>query len=164
MLFNSINFAIFLPIIFFLYWFVINKNLKLQNILLLVSSYFFYACWDWRFLFLLFFSTFLDYFTGIKMQESSNQKSKQFWFWLSIIINLGFLGVFKYYDFFAISFTVFSNPPLIVLFPFLVIIKEPALKRLPEVSNGISEYLTLILLFNSSARNLTSAIEFQFAI
>ena len=104
MLFNSINFAIFLPIIFFLYWFVINKNLKLQNILLLVSSYFFYACWDWRFLFLLFFSTFLDYFTGIKMQESSNQKSKQFWFWLSIIINLGFLGVFKYYDFFAISF------------------------------------------------------------
>ena len=104
MLFNSLNFAVFLPIVFFLYWFVANKNLKTQNVLLLLSSYFFYACWDWRFLFLLFFSTFLDYFTGIKMSESNTKKGKQFWFWLSIIINLGFLGVFKYYDFFALSF------------------------------------------------------------
>ena len=67
MLFNSIQFAFFLPLVFVLYWFVTNKNLKAQNILLLLASYFFYACWDWRFLFLLAFSTFLDYFTGIKM-------------------------------------------------------------------------------------------------
>lgn len=104
MLFNSLNFAIFLPIVFFLYWFVINKSLKFQNILLLISSYFFYACWDWRFLFLLIFSTVLDYFTGIKMSESKNQATKTFWFWLSISINLGFLGVFKYYNFFIQSF------------------------------------------------------------
>jgi alginate O-acetyltransferase complex protein AlgI len=104
MLFNSLSFAIFLPIVFVLYWFVTNKNLKLQNALLLLSSYFFYACWDWRFLFLLMFSTLLDYYTGLKMQEAQNQKQKQFWFWLSIIINLGFLGVFKYYNFFAESF------------------------------------------------------------
>jgi alginate O-acetyltransferase complex protein AlgI len=104
MLFNSLNFAIFLPIVFILYWFVTQKNLKLQNILLLVASYFFYACWDWRFLFLLIFSTFLDYFTGIKMSASSSRNKKKFWFWLSIIINLGFLGVFKYYNFFADSF------------------------------------------------------------
>lgn len=102
MLFNSINFALFLPIIYVLYWFVTNKSLKAQNILLLVASYFFYACWDWKFMFLLIFSTFLDYFTGIKMNE--NPKLKKFWFWLSIIINLGFLGVFKYYNFFAGSF------------------------------------------------------------
>ena len=104
MLFNSLNFALFLPIVFVLYWFVTNKDLKFQNILLLLSSYFFYACWDWRFLFLLLFSTALDYFTGIKMAEAQNQGNRKFWFWLSIIVNLGFLGVFKYYNFFAASF------------------------------------------------------------
>lgn len=104
MLFNSINFAIFLPIVFFLYWFVANKNYKYQNILLLVASYYFYACWDWRFLFLLMFSTFLDYFTGLKMGEAQTKNNKKFWFWLSIIINLGFLGFFKYYNFFISSF------------------------------------------------------------
>ncbi len=104
MLFNSINFAIFLPIVFVLYWFVTNKNLKLQNALLLVSSYFFYACWDYRFLFLLIFSTVLDYSTGIKMYEAKTKQGKKFWFWLSVGINLGFLGFFKYYNFFVGSF------------------------------------------------------------
>lgn len=104
MLFNSIGFVIFLPVVFLLYWFLTNKNLKLQNILLLLSSYFFYACWDWRFLFLLMFSTLLDYFTGLKMQDANNQKRKRFWFWLSVAVNLGFLGIFKYYNFFAESF------------------------------------------------------------
>jgi len=103
MLFNSINFALFLPVIFMLYWWVNDKSLKLQNVLLLVASYFFYACWDWRFLFLLIFSTGLDYYTGIKMHEANNQNRKKFWFWLSIGANLGFLGVFKYYNFFAES-------------------------------------------------------------
>lgn len=105
MLFNSIDFAIFLPIVFILFWFVTNKNLRLQNALLLVASYFFYACWDWRFLFLLIFSTLLDYYTGLKMQDAKDQKRKRFWFWLSITVNLGFLGVFKYYNFFAESFS-----------------------------------------------------------
>ena len=76
MLFNTLDFAFFLPIVFILYWFVMNKSYKFQNILLLISSYYFYSCWDWRFLFLLIFSTFLDYFTGIKMEESKNQKIK----------------------------------------------------------------------------------------
>ena len=104
MLFNSINFAIFLPIVFFLYWFVANKNYKHQNILLLVASYFFYACWDYRFMFLLIFSTLLDYFTGLKMFDAKTSFGKKFWFWLSIGVNLGFLGFFKYYNFFAESF------------------------------------------------------------
>lgn len=103
MLFNSLSFAIFLPIVFLLYWFVTNRNLKIQNGLLLVASYYFYACWDWRFLFLLLFSTFLDYYTGIKVSESSSNQIRKFWFWTSITINLGFLAVFKYYDFFAAS-------------------------------------------------------------
>ena len=101
MLFNSIGFAIFFPLVYIVYWFL-NKNLKIQNIILLIVSYYFYACWDWRFLFLLMFSTLLDYFTGIKMETDG--KRKKLWFWLSVIINLGFLGVFKYYNFFISSF------------------------------------------------------------
>lgn len=103
MLFNSFNFAIFLPLILIFYWFLTNKNLKAQNILLFIASYFFYACWDWRFMFLLMFSTLLDYFTGLKMEENPNRK--KIWFWLSVFINLGFLGLFKYYNFFTDSFT-----------------------------------------------------------
>lgn len=103
MLFNSIHFAVFLPIVFLLYWIITPQKLKWQNILLMVASYFFYACWDWRFLFLLFFSTFLDFFTGIKMENSSSPTNRKTWFWISIIVNLGFLGIFKYYDFFAVS-------------------------------------------------------------
>ena len=104
MLFNSLSFLLFLPIVFSLYWWVNKKSLQLQNSLLLLASYFFYTCWDWRFLFLLLFSTVLDYFTGIKMAEAKNQGNKKFWFWLSIIVNLGFLGIFKYYNFFVDSF------------------------------------------------------------
>lgn len=104
MFFNSTAFLIFLPIVFSLYWFFVNKNLRLQNVLLLASSYFFYACWDWRFLMLLIFSTLLDYYTGIKMSDAGNQTNKKRWFWLSISINVGFLGIFKYYNFFISSF------------------------------------------------------------
>jgi alginate O-acetyltransferase complex protein AlgI len=104
MLFNTVSFAIFLPIVFILYWFVVYKNLRWQNILLLVSSYFFYSCWDWRFLFLLIFSTLLDYFTGLKMTNAGNGRVRSFWLWLSIVVNLGFLGFFKYFNFFTTSF------------------------------------------------------------
>jgi alginate O-acetyltransferase complex protein AlgI len=104
MLFNSIGFAVFLVLVFILYWFVANKNLKLQNLFLLFSSYFFYSCWDWRFLFLLLFSTLLDYYSGIQIERSSTLTRRKFWFWLSILANLGFLGVFKYFNFFAESF------------------------------------------------------------
>ncbi len=104
MLFNSIGFAIFLPIVFFLYWFATRGNHKLQNILLLIASYFFYSCWDYRFLFLLIFSTTLDYYSGLKIHDAKGKAGKQFWLWLSICINVGFLGVFKYYNFFAQSF------------------------------------------------------------
>lgn len=104
MLFNSVSYIIFLPVVFFLYWFVSNRCLRQQNILLLLSSYYFYSCWDWRFLFLLIFSTFLDYYIGLKMSEAADKAARKYWFWLSIVVNLGFLGVFKYYNFFAESF------------------------------------------------------------
>ncbi len=67
MLFNSIDFALFLPIVFVFYWFVTNKNLKLQNFLIVLASYVFYGWWDWRFLSLILFSTVVDYLIGMNL-------------------------------------------------------------------------------------------------
>lgn len=104
MLFNSLNYLIFFPVVFMLYWWLNNKSLKWQNIMLLIVSYYFYSCWDWRFVFLLAFSTGLDYFSGIIIHEAKTQLKKKIWLFLSIGINLGFLGFFKYYNFFIDSF------------------------------------------------------------
>jgi alginate O-acetyltransferase complex protein AlgI len=104
MLFNSLHFAVFLPIVFLLYWLLPKNKPLLQNGLLLLASYFFYACWDYRFLFLLFFSTVLDYLTGIKIGEATSEIARKRWLCFSISINLGLLGVFKYYNFFVTSF------------------------------------------------------------
>lgn len=109
MLFNSIDFAIFLPIVFILYWFVTNKNLKLQNLLIVVSSYLFYGWWDWRFLSLILFSTLVDYLVGLGLLKQENPTKRKILLWTSIIVNLGFLGFFKYYNFFLDNFiTAFS--------------------------------------------------------
>jgi D-alanyl-lipoteichoic acid acyltransferase DltB (MBOAT superfamily) len=104
MLFNSLGFIIFLPCVFILYWFILNKSYRYQNIFLLFASYFFYAFWDWRFLFLLAFSTFLDYYTGLKIHQSNSPRMRRVWLTISVVVNLGFLGFFKYYNFFATSF------------------------------------------------------------
>lgn len=104
MLFNSIEFGFFFISVFGLYWFVAGKNLRLQNLLLLVVSYVFYSFWDWRFLFLLIFSTLLDYYSGLKIESSQKPNARRAWLWISLGINLGFLGVFKYYNFFIESF------------------------------------------------------------
>ena len=76
MLFNSIDFAIFVPIVFVLYWFVF-KELKSQNILLIISSYIFYAWWDWRFLGLIIISTLVDYTIGLAIAREQSKKSKK---------------------------------------------------------------------------------------
>ncbi len=103
MLFNSYEFIIFLIIVFLLYWFVFDKEVKHQNILILVASYFFYGWWSWKFLLLLALSTLLDYCYGFGVGSENKKKSKLF-LWLSIINNLGILATFKYYDFFATEF------------------------------------------------------------
>ncbi len=109
MLFNSIDFAIFLPLVFLLYWFVTNKNLKLQNFLIVAASYLFYGWWDWRFLSLIFFSTIVDYTVGVKLNNEENNFKRKALLWTSIFVNLGFLGFFKYYNFFQDNFiTAFS--------------------------------------------------------
>tara|TARA_B110000090_G_scaffold90795_1_gene102959 strand:+ start:1989 stop:3437 length:1449 start_codon:yes stop_codon:yes gene_type:complete len=109
MIFNSIDFAIFLPIVFILYWFATNKNLKLQNFLIVAASYLFYGWWDWRFLSLILFSTVVDYTVGRKLRIEENQTKRKILLWTSILVNLGFLGFFKYYNFFLDNFiTAFS--------------------------------------------------------
>lgn len=113
MLFNSIEFLIFLPIVFFIYWFVLSKNLKLQNLWILLASYVFYGWWDYRFLSLIFFSSLVDYFIGIQLSKRHQVNQRRLLLFISLAVNLGFLGFFKYYNFFADSFadafTLFGN-------------------------------------------------------
>ena len=103
MLFNSIEFLLFLPVVFVLYWFVFNKNLKHQNLLILFSSYVFYGWWDYRFLSLIFLSTIVDYFIGLNIPKQDSEKKQKLFLWGSILFNLGVLGFFKYYNFFVNS-------------------------------------------------------------
>ena len=103
MLFNSIEYFYFLPTVYILYWFVFKKDLKLQNLLILISSYFFYGWWDWRFLSLIFLSTVVDYFVGLKIYDSQDNKVKKTYLWISILFNVGLLGFFKYFNFFIDS-------------------------------------------------------------
>ena len=104
MLFNSIDFAVFLPIVFVIYWFVLNDNIKAQNIFLILVSYIFYGWWDWRFLTLIFSSSLVDYCVGMYLSRAETNKKRRSLLLLSIFVNLGFLGFFKYYNFFINSF------------------------------------------------------------
>lgn len=104
MLFNSIDFAIFLPVVFLLYWFVAGRSIRAQNILLIGASYLFYGWWDWRFLSLIIFSTLVDYLVGIGLSKTEEQRKRKLLLWTSISVNLGFLGFFKYYNFFLENF------------------------------------------------------------
>lgn len=102
-LFNSLAFLVFLPVVFCLYWFIFNKRLRWQNSLLLIASYFFYGWWSWKFMGLLALSTFLDYVYGFSV-ASINRKKARLFLWLSVINNLGILALFKYYNFFVQQF------------------------------------------------------------
>lgn len=104
MLFNSIDFAVFLPLVFVLYWFVMNRSLRGQNFLIVVASFTFYGWWDWRFLFLLLFSSLVDYGVGRGLMRWEAPGTRKVLLWTSIIVNLGFLGFFKYYNFFVDNF------------------------------------------------------------
>jgi alginate O-acetyltransferase complex protein AlgI len=104
MLFNSIDFAIFLPVVFILYWFVAQKNLKIQNALIIFTSYVFYGWWDWRFLSLILFSTIVDYTVGQKLKTEEKDLKRKALLWTSIVVNLSFLAFFKYYNFFLENF------------------------------------------------------------
>jgi D-alanyl-lipoteichoic acid acyltransferase DltB (MBOAT superfamily) len=104
MIFNSIDFALFIPIVFVLYWFVFNKNLRIQNLLIVIASYIFYGWWDWRFLSLIFFSSVVDYSVGLGLKKYQEVSKRKLLLWTSILVNIGFLGFFKYYNFFLDNF------------------------------------------------------------
>ena len=105
MVFNSIEFAIFLPLVFALYWFVFNRSVRIQNLFIVIVSYIFYGWWDWRFLFLIAFTSFCSWGSGLLIQKYRTQgKKAKAVSTTNIVLNLAILGVFKYYDFFATSF------------------------------------------------------------
>jgi alginate O-acetyltransferase complex protein AlgI len=114
MLFNSLDFAIFLPIVFALYWFVVQRSLRAQNLLIVVASYVFYGWWDWRFLSLIAFSTLLDFGIGYMLGKEERVSRRKLLLAASIGINLGLLGFFKYFNFFldnfVTAFTVLGMP------------------------------------------------------
>ena len=103
MLFNSPEFVLFLPIVFGMYWFVVQRNLKAQNVLLVLASYVFYGWWDWRFLGLIACSTRVDFLVGIQVAEADEKRIKKRWMAVSLLVNLGLLGYFKYSNFFIES-------------------------------------------------------------
>jgi len=109
MLFNSYSFLVFFPIIFILYWYVFSKSKVTQNIFLLFISYIFYSFWDWRFSFLLAFSTILDYTSGRIIFNTNDAFKKKIWMRFSIFINIGLLCYFKYLNFFIDSFDKLLN-------------------------------------------------------
>lgn len=103
MLFNSIEFLFFLPIVFLLYWFVF-KPLKWQNLLVVIVSYIFYGWWDWRFLLLIAFTSCCSFYSGIQIEKHEGRRQVQKWISAAnIIVNLLILCIFKYYNFFAES-------------------------------------------------------------
>ncbi len=109
MLFTSFEYAIFLPIVFLFYWFLVHKNLRRQNILLLAASYTFYGWWDYRFLLLLISITVFNYFVGLGLDLSNNSGKRKFLLITGLIINIGILCIFKYFNFFVDSFIDFIS-------------------------------------------------------
>jgi len=100
MLFNSLQFAWFLPCVFAIYW-LLRRWLKWQNLFVLAASYLFYGWWDWRFLLLIALTSGLSYASGLMIERRRRPLAVM---WCNVVVNLAILGVFKYYDFFAQSF------------------------------------------------------------
>jgi D-alanyl-lipoteichoic acid acyltransferase DltB (MBOAT superfamily) len=125
MLFNSLSFAVFLPIVFVLYWFVFQRNLKVQNFFIIIASYLFYGWWDWRFLILIAITSFFSWSCGMLMQRMNDKTTSRKILHISnIVLNLGILAVFKYYNFFIESFvSAFASVGLdIQLHPLYIIL------------------------------------------
>ena len=104
MLFNSLAFGVFLPVVFILYWILQKGPLRLQNLFLIAASYAFYAYWDYRFLSLVIISSVVCYVAGLWISKTEDQARRKTFLIISLVINLGILGFFKYYNFFVISF------------------------------------------------------------
>ena len=115
MIFNSIEFGIFFPLVFIIYYILFNKRIRSRNIYLIAVSYIFYGWWDWRFLSLILVSSIADYIIGQKIFKEKNDTKRKYLLIFSLCLNLGLLGFFKYFNFFIESFTdafsLFGQPP-----------------------------------------------------
>ncbi|MGE5795243.1 MAG: MBOAT family O-acyltransferase, partial [Ignavibacteria bacterium] len=128
MWFNSWEFLFFLPVVLIFYYVFSHR---VQNIWLLIASYFFYGWWDWRFLILIFISTSVDYFSALFIYNNTEEKKRKIGFYASIVVNLGLLGVFKYFNFFIDNFVALGSAVGINL-------NTPVMRLIPPV--GISFY------------------------
>lgn len=100
MQFNSIEFLLFLPIVYLIYWYMLRSSVRWQNVFVIAASYVFYGWWNWRLLGLIVFSSFLGWGGGL-LTERVDRKMAKWLVGLNVAINLGILAVFKYYNFFA---------------------------------------------------------------
>ena len=125
MLFNSIQFALFLPVVFAAYWLIGRRNIRLQNLFLLVASYYFYGCWSWKFLLLIVVSSVVDFVVGWLMHDTEKPLHRKLLLAASLATNLGILGFFKYYNFFIESFVELFTGMGIALNPFTLQIVLP---------------------------------------
>jgi len=104
MLFTKFEFAVFLPVVFLIYWLVLKERLKAQNMFLLFASYVFYGWWDFKLLLLLFSASLFNFVVGLKLEEQAGKRRKKIWLYTGVIVNLGLLGFFKYCNFFIEGF------------------------------------------------------------
>jgi len=125
MTFNSFEFLFFAPLIFIIYWLIPKQKFRIQNVLLLAASYFFYGFWDWRFLGLIIFSSIVDFCIGIGLGNTTDKTKRKILLWTSIITNIGLLGVFKYFDFFSESFSQLASNIGFNTSPFLLNVLLP---------------------------------------
>ncbi len=125
MLFNSLQFAFFLPIVFAIYWVIGRRNIRLQNLFLLAASYYFYGCWSWKFLLLIVISSAVDFVVGQVLYDTEKPLHRKLLLGVSLATNLGILGFFKYYNFFIESFVALFARNGIDLDPFTLKIILP---------------------------------------
>ncbi|MBL8013719.1 MAG: MBOAT family protein, partial [Candidatus Omnitrophica bacterium] len=117
MVFNSFEFIFFFIVVYGVYR---SLNHRAQNFFLLAASYFFYGCWDWRFLFLLFFTTIVDYVSAQKISSAQDLRTRRHWLILSVGVNLSVLGFFKYFNFFAGNFTALAKSLGVLMDPLVL--------------------------------------------
>ena len=149
MLFNSLEFAVFLPIVFLVYWLCFKNDFRKQNLFLLLASYLFYGWWDWRLLFLLIILSLFNYFVGIKIDASTTPGHRKSWLMTGLVINLGVLGVFKYFNFFIEGFV-----DLVSLFGYDL--KGTAINVILPLGISFYTFLSLSYLLDISKKTLTA--------
>ena len=156
MLFNSLDFLIFLPIVFVLYWHVFRRSLCWQNLFVVAASYVFYGWWDWRFLLLIAVTSLCSYGSGLLIDQQlqcGNQRLAKLWTVLNIVVNLSILGVFKYFNFFVDSLQMLFSEVGVTL-------DAPTLKVILPVGISFYTFQALSYTIDVYRRQMTATKDF----